>query len=246
MITRLWKLRYLRIAGMAVGAFAVAGAAVIVTASAAGVSFGSKPAGANPVSATDAKTQSTACAAFMKHFAEDLHKSQAEINAAFQKAIGDTLADEVKSGQITQAQADAIKKKLANQTPCTLPSSAPRGHGGDKSAIGVYMQQYVAAAAAALGISESQLTADLKAGQSLSQIAAAQHVSEADFRTRVIANLKPALDKAVADKKLTADQEQRIITALQTGPLPLWNHPAPRPKTPVSPAPSVTPSPKTV
>jgi ribosomal protein S20 len=202
----------------------VAGAAVVVTASAAGVSFGSnKPAGTTNVAAADAKTQSSACAAFMKHFAEDIHKTQAEINAAFQKAISDTLADEVKSGQITQAQADAIKKKLAGQTPCTLPSTAPHGSGGDKARIGAYMQQYITAAAAALGISEAQLKTDLSSGQSLSQVAAARHVSEADFRTKLIANLKPVLDKAVTDKKLTADQEQKIIGALQTGPLPLWN-----------------------
>jgi hypothetical protein len=229
MITRLWKVRYLRIVGMAAGAVAVTGAAVIVTASAAGVSFGTKPAATTNVAAADANTQSTACTAFMKHFADQLHKSQAEINTAFQKAIADTLADEVKSGQITQGQADAIKKKLAGQTPCRLPSTT-RGHGGNKAPIGAYMQQYVTAAAAALGISEAQLKTDLSTGQSLSQVASAQHVSEADFRTKLIANLKPVLDKAVTDKKLTADQEQKIISALQTGPLPLWSTAVKHPK----------------
>ena len=230
MITRLWKIRYLRIAGMALGAVAVAGAAIVVTASAAGVSLGPKPAGAGNVQAADVKTQSSACADFMKHFADDIHKSQAEINGAFQKAIAETLADEVKSGQITQAQADAIKKKLANQTPCTLPSAAPRGHGGQKAPLGAYMQQYLTEAAAALGISQTQLKTDLAAGQSLSQVAAAQHVSEADFRTKLIANLKPVLDKTVTDKKLTSAQEQQIISALQNGPLPLWNAAVKRPK----------------
>jgi hypothetical protein len=224
MIARLAKLRYVRVAALAVGAVAVAGAAVVVTASAAGVSFGFRPA-ASTQSAVEANSSaSTVCADFMKHFAVEIGKSQAEINAAFQKALADTLADEVKSGQITQAQADAIKKKLASQTPCALPSSVGHGH-GDK-ALGAYMQQYLSAAAAALGISETQLMTDLKNGQSLSQVAAAQNVSEADFRTRLIANLKPALDQAVTDKKLTAAQEQMIITRLQTGELPLWNMPA--------------------
>ena len=140
----------------------------------------------------------------------------ARSRTAFQKAVGETLADEVKSGQITQAQADAIKQKLANQTPCTLPSAA--GRTGDKGAIGAYLQQYMSAAASALGITQAQLTTDLKNGQSLSQIAAAQKVSEADFRTRLIANLMPALDKAVADKKLTAAQEQAIVNRLLSSP----------------------------
>ncbi len=225
MIATLAKLRYVRVAALAVGAVAVAGAAVVVTASAAGMSFGFRPAATTQSAVAANSSASTVCGSFMKHFAVEIGKSQAEINAAFQKAVADTLADEVRSGQITQAQADAIKKKLANQTPCTLPSTAARGGGGDK-ALGAYMQQYLSAAAAALGVSQTQLMTDLKNGQSLSQVAAAQHVTEADFRTRLIANLKPALDQAVADKKLAAAQEQMIINRLQTGELPLWNRPA--------------------
>jgi hypothetical protein len=236
------RVRILRVAGLAVGAVAVGVAAIAITASAAGMSFGfnrsaSPQASGNTVNAVDSASSSAACTDFMKHFAVEIGKTQAQINSAFQKAIADTLADEVKSGQITQAQADAIKAKLANQTPCTLPSM--RKPGGDKTAIGAYMQQYLAAAAAALGISQTQLTTDLKSGQSLSQIATAQHVSEADFRTKLIAGLKPALDQAVTDKKITSAQEQAIISRLQTGPLPLWNLPAHKPK----PAATASPSP---
>src|SRR2546430_7593489 len=242
MINRIWKLRHLRVAGLAAGVVAVAGAAVVVTASASGMGFGLRPSSAaqsnhSELAAVEANTSSTACSNFMKHFAVEISKSQAEINSAFQRAIADTLADEVKSNQITQAQADAIKKKLANQTPCALPAAAPHG-GGNKAEIAAYMQQYVAAAALALGITEAQLKADLAGGQSLSQVATAQKVSEADFRSKLINNLKPALDKAVTDKKLTADQETAILNRLNTGPLPLWNAPTRKPK----PATNATPS----
>jgi hypothetical protein len=220
----------------------VAGAAIAITASAAGVSFNLRPAGsAQPAeagpTAADAAASSAACTDFMKHFAVEISKTQAQINSAFQKAIADTLADEVKSGQITQAQADAIKKKLASQSPCALPATAPRGGSTAKPAIAAYMQQYLTAAASALGITQAQLTADLKARQSLSQVAAAQHVSEADFRTKVIANLKPTLDKAVTNKTITAAQEQTLLKQLQTGPLPLWNPPVKHTK----PTPAATP-----
>ena len=165
-------------------------------------------------------------------------KSAAGLVAALVAAEKTEIAAAVTAGRLTQAQADAIKQKLANQTPCTLPSAA--GRTGDKGAIGAYLQQYMSAAASALGITQAQLTTDLKNGQSLSQIAAAQKVSEADFRTRLIANLKPALDKAVADKKLTAAQEQAIVNRLQTGPLPLWQKAArrPKPSTTASPSPA--------
>src|SRR2546428_222721 len=196
MITRLWKLRRLRVAGFAVGAVAIAGIAVVATASAAGMSFGFRPNTSSQsqsdasLAAAQSRASSAACGEFMSHFAVEIGKSQAQINAAFQKAIADTLADEVKAGHLTQAQADTIKKKLANQTPCSLPSLAPRG---DKTAIAAYMAQYLTAAASALGITETMLKTDLKNGQSLSQVASAQKVSEADFRTKLIASTNESI-----------------------------------------------------
>jgi len=241
-MTTLSRARILRVAGLSIGAVAVGIAAIAVTASASGMSLNfnrtSAPQSApgSSLTAVDASSSSAQCSTFMKHFAVEIGKTQAQINSAFQKAIADTLADEVKSGQITQAQADGIKAKLANQTPCTLPNiRTPRG---DKTALGAYMQQYLAAAASALGITQTQMTTDLKSGQSLSQIAAAQHVSEADFRTKLIAGLKPALDQAVTDKKITSAQETLILQRLQTGELPLWNPPMKRPKPAASPAPA--------
>jgi hypothetical protein len=67
-------------------------------------------------------------------------------------------------------------------------------------------------------------------------------VSESTFRTKLIANLKPALDKAVSDGKITQSQEQMLLNRLQTGTLPLWNRaPAPRrPKAGASPTASPT------
>jgi len=244
-MTTFSRARIVRVAGLSIGAVAVGVAAIAVTASASGMTLNfnrtsaPQPAPASLLTAVDASSSSAQCSAFMKHFAVEIGKTQAQINSAFQKAIADTLADEVKAGQITQTQADAIKAKLANQTPCTLP--AVRTPGGDKTAIGAYMQQYLAAAATALGITQTQLTTDLKSGQSLSQVAAAQHVSEADFRTKLIAGLKPALDQAVSQKKITSAQETLILQRLQTGPLPLWSLPARKPR---ATAPATTTSPK--
>lgn len=245
MITKLGKARQLRIAGFALAGVAVAGAAVAVTASAAGFTLGFKPNGSSqPAAASSAalsqsSTSSTVCSDFMSHLAVRMGKSQAQINTAFQQAIADTLADQVKNKQITQAQADQIAKKLAGQTPCTLAQTMPaKGH-AKPAGIGAYMQAYESAAAGALGITPDQLKADLAAGQSLSQIAATQHVSEADFRTKLIANLQPTLDAAVANKTLTATQEQAIINQLKTGELPLWNRPAhPKPGATATPTPT--------
>jgi hypothetical protein len=254
-IKPLSSFRHLRIAGFAIGAVAVTGAAVLVTAWAAGFTVGMRPAShsqpaANTVSSLDqAASASTVCSGFISHLASDLGKSQSQVNAAVRKAIGETLADEVKDKQITQAQADAIKQRLAGQPPCSLAAGLgkkPRPVAG--APTGAYMQQLLAAAASALNITPAKLQADLASGSSLSQIASAQNppVTEAQFRTKLIAQIKPLLDTAVTNKKLTAAQEQTILQRLQSGPIQFWNKPIRKQKPPVPPGASATPAPATI
>ena len=249
-MTRLAKLRYLRVVGFAAGAVAVAGAAVLVTASASGLNVGlraSSPpqaAQAAPASINQQATASAVCNDFLSHLSSDLGKSQSQVSSAIQKAIGDTLADEVKNKDLTQTQADAIKQKLTSQPPCTLAGlgKTPAAPGASPK-NGAYTQQLMSAAASALGISDAQLKADLAKRMSLSQIAAAQNppVTEAQFRTSLIVKLKPLLDAAVANKQLTSTQQQAILQRLQAGPIPFWNAPMPRKTTPPgSPAAATT------
>lgn len=239
-ITKLANLSFLRIAGLAAGAAVVSGAAVLVTASAAGYSvpfLTSSSHGARSTTVSidlQAGTPSAVCSDFISHFSSDLNTSQAAVNAAFQKAIGETLADEVKNGKLTQARADAIKKRLAGQAPCAI---APRLR-APGAALGAFRPALLSAAASALGITDQTLKTDLGKGMTLSQIAAAQKVTEAQFRSRLIAKLTPVLDAAVTNKKLTTTQEQAIIKRLQTGPIPLWNKPRPPGKAGAKPAPT--------
>jgi hypothetical protein len=235
-MTRFAKLRYLRVAGLAAGAVAVAGTAVLVTASAAGLNVGFRPTSqqagqAETASISQQATASAVCSDFLSHLSKDLGKTQSQVNSAIQKAIGETLADEVKNKTLTQAQADAIKQKLANQPPCSLAGSlGPKAAPGSAVKPATYTQQLLSAAALALGISDAQLKTDLAKGMTLSQIAAAHNppVTEAQFRTSLIARLKPLLDTAVTNKQVTSAQEQAILKRLQTGPIPLWSKPPPR------------------
>jgi len=236
--------RHLRILGFAAGAVAIAVGAVWITASAAGLNIGfhspSQSLPASDATAAGAGKASAACTDFMTHFASNLGTTQTKVDAAFQKAAGQTIDDEVKNGDITQAQADALKKKLTNQSPCSLlPASAGKG---SASELGAYKQAFLSAAASALGITDTQLKADLAQGMTLSQIAAAQAppVTEAQFRSRLIAKLTPMLDAAVAKKTLTTAQEKAIIQKLQTGPMPYWNTPMRQPKKATTASPTPT------
>jgi hypothetical protein len=229
-MTSFLKSRYFRIAGFAAGAVAVSGAAVLVTASAAGYNVSFRPSSSQPALATTAsiaqKANATAiCSSFISHLSSDLGKTQAQVNAAIQKAMGETLADQVKNGDLTQTQADAISKNVATQQPCAVTGVGRLGDAGNSATIGAYMPQMVSAAASVLGVSETQLKTDIAAGKSLSEIAGAKNppVTEAEFRTNLITKLKPLLDTAVTNKKLTTTQAQAILQRLQTGPIPMWN-----------------------
>ena len=240
MINKLAHLTFIRVAGLAAGAAAVSAAVVLVSASAAGYNLPFLASSSSPSQTTAASLDqrvgqpSALCTDTLNHLSGDLNTSQAALNAAYQKAIGETLADEVKSGKLTQARADAIKQRLAGKAPCAIANGLlPR------PGLAAFRPALLSAAASALGISDATLKADLGKGMTLSQIAAAQHVTEAQFRDRLIAKLKPVLDAAVTNKKLTPAREQAIIKRLQTGPIPLWNKPIHKPAATPS---TITPS----
>jgi hypothetical protein len=69
----------------------------------------------------------------------------------------------------------------------------------------------LAGAGGYLGLSKSQLLKQLGSGKSLAQIAKAQGKSVSGLEAAMLAKFKASLDKAVAAKKLSSAQEQRIL-----------------------------------
>ncbi len=69
----------------------------------------------------------------------------------------------------------------------------------------------LAGAAGYLGLSESQLLKQLGSGKSPAQIAKAQGKSVSGLEAAMVAKIKARLDRAVAAKKLTSAQEQKIL-----------------------------------
>lgn len=227
--------RIIKIAVAVAGAMLVAGAAVVITASAAGVPVGlvaaTSPSPKAPGSSDSAMAQY--CQAFVNNFASDLGKKPAEVQAAGQKAFGQTLDQAVKDGKLTQAQADQMKQKAAGGSLC---SGVPFGHlgerapGGQGPTPGGAGGMFVGDAARALGMSEPDLQAALKNGQTLQQIAASKGMSEQQFRDAFTGQVKNDLDAKVKAGALTQAQEDGILNRLKTGPLPFWNQ-AVHPKT---------------
>ncbi len=222
-----------RIALVAAGGLLIAVAAIAVTASAAGLHVGpvaaSSSAARTTSPATGATKAQTYCQDFAKNFASKLGKTQDQVNAAARDAFKQTLKDAVTKGDLTQAQADKMLARMPAGNACaaTLDRIGAAAKAKAAGALQQYMQAYLAAAASALHLAggADELKADLKQGQSLSQIAAKQGVSEGDFKTSVVNALKPQLDQAVTDKKITQTQEDELIKKYQAGDPPLWNAP---------------------
>ena len=219
--------RFLRIAIPVVGALLVAGGAIAVTASAAGLRVSPLAAATtpSPKAATGAAAagsgKTAACQAYMAHLATQLNVTPAKLDAAAHAAAKATVQDQVKSGKITQAQADKIEAKLPSASAGFC--SGAINELGKAPRASLAKSAYLTAAAAALGVTETQLKADLKAGQNLSQVAAAQKVSEADFKAKVTASIKAKLDAAVAAKTITQAQEDAQLAKLQAGDPPYWS-----------------------
>jgi len=224
--------RHLRIALPVLGALLVAAGAVAVTASAAGLKLGAIAATSSPSPKTaspsgpSSSSAGGACQAYLGHLASHLGVSQSKLDAAATAAAKDTIQEQVTKGALTQAQADKLTAKVGTGSFCSAAvNGIGRAHpGSGKTAAGM-MGEYLSAAAAALGVTDAQLKTDLKNGQSLSQVAAAQNLSEADFKAKVQATLKPKLDAAVAAGKLTQAQEDEALAKFQQGDPPLWSSP---------------------
>jgi hypothetical protein len=112
-------------------------------------------------------------------------------------------------------------QRLAGRARCAIANRLHPAPGG----LGAFRPALLSAAASALGVTDQALKSDLAKGMSLSRVAAAQNVTEADFRSRLIAKLTPVLDAAVTNKQITAAQEQEILNRLQSGQIPFWTRP---------------------
>lgn len=202
------------LAGLAVGASAYNNGAVrsLLTAT--------KPA---------PKTGANACQGFVHHLAKDLGKSDSQTSSALKQAAGQTIDDAVAQGRLTAAQAARLKAAL-NRNGCSFPRSW--GHRG--ADFGIRME-VIKAAAETLHLTPSQLMADVAQGKSISSLA--NGMTEAQFRTALIANLKTDLDGLVAKGRITQAQEDAFLARMQTAPIPFWSSGLHRrlPVAPVSP-----------
>jgi hypothetical protein len=156
-----------------------------------------------------------------------------------QQAVTDVRNEDIDAalarGDITQQQADAMKKRAAETPGFGGPGfgRGPGGMGGPKGFGGIFGFGIAGDAeqklADFLGIPKTQLDTELKADNAtLASVAAAHRKSADDLKTFITSSVKTALDKQVADQKLTQTREDAILAALATNLDNLINHPLPQ------------------
>jgi hypothetical protein len=117
----------------------------------------------------------------------------------------DAIKKLVDDGTITQAQADAVLKALQD----ARPERGPGGRGGPGKGH-FFKQEGLAAAAKAIGIDESALRDELKAGKSLADVAKAHGVDRQKVVDALVAEEKSRTAAAVAAGKITQEQATKI------------------------------------
>lgn len=189
--------------------------------------------------------------AFLNDVAKRLNVTPAQLSAALKAARLDQIDAAVKAGKLTQAQADALKKDIQNGTPPRFaPGAGPAGPGFPGPGAGPgpgfrgpghpgfkrgffgpppLTRAAIDPVAKYLGLTEAQLRKQVMSGKSLAQIAKAQGKSTSGLEQTITAAIKTRLDKAVANKRITAAQEQKILTGLSKRLDPLINATPPKP-----------------
>ena len=167
--------------------------------------------------ATATPTTNTYCEQYLQDLATRLGVSVSALQQDKLSAREDVLAQMVKDGKLTQSQATSIEQQLQSHQACTGKGNGV-GRGIVLGSLKQYLPNVESQVAQGLKLTSSQLTADLKNGQSLNQVATAQGVTSAQLHTIVLNAVQSAVNQAVKDGNLTQAQATDFMTGLQQHP----------------------------
>ena len=144
--------------------------------------------------------------------AKQLGVDASKLDAALKKALSNRVDAAVQAGQLTKAQGDELKTRIAaGEVPLI---GVGRGlEGGKHSGIG-HRVGGLDAAAGYLGLTEEALKTSLGNGSTLAEIAAEQGKSVAGLKEALVTEAKTDLAQAVQDGRMTAAQQTEMLADL--------------------------------
>lgn len=119
------------------------------------------------------------------------------------------------AGGLAQAASPSPKP-----TPSASASQGVPDPRADRRAIRVAV---VESEADILGISPKTLRQELRKGQKVSDLAKAKGMTQEQFETKLVANLKPRLQALVGRKVITQAQADKVLDRISKGHIPFWN-----------------------
>ena len=157
---------------------------------------------------------------FLDRVAQKLGIDTPKLQEAVKSAANDEVDAAVQRGDLTQQQADKIKQGIANgKLPgFNGPLFGDHGHGkkGFEFGFGFFGADSTRLADF-LGITQDQLKTELRADNAtLASVAQAHGKSRDDLKSFLTAQAKEQLDQAVSSGKLTQQQADSMLAALQS------------------------------
>lgn len=146
--------------------------------------------------------------------AKQLGVDASKLDAALKKALANRVDAAVAAGQITKAQGDAMKARIATgEVPLVGvgPGAGPNGHG--PNGHGHHFAD-LDAAASYLGVTEAALRTSLRDGSTLAEIAKAKGKSVDGLKDALVAAAKADLAQAVKDGRVTEAMQTEILADL--------------------------------
>ena len=156
---------------------------------------------------------------FLARVAGHLGISTQKLEDATKAAAIDQVNADLQAGRITKAQADELKARIEKgEAPLFL--GGPRHFGphrfGDFGHVPFGAHGHLSVAADYLGLTVPQLFQKLANGQSLADVAKAQHKSVDGLKKAIVNGAKQDLDQAVKSGFLTEAQAKEALSALQS------------------------------
>jgi hypothetical protein len=138
-------------------------------------------------------------------------KTVAGLENAIYADVQAHLDQAVAKHRLTKAQEQTLLVRLKSRLDDLVNHAFPQAAG---ARLGLRGPRLGAAVSAYLGITPAQLRTELRSGRSLAQIAVAHGKTAAGLKAAILAKVKARLDRAVAGKRLTTAQEQRVLDRL--------------------------------
>lgn len=147
--------------------------------------------------------------------AAKLGLTPAQLQAAFKAVLVERIDAKVAAGTLTPEQAATLKERIASAQGLGLGARKAFAEHAKAIKQGMIAKaKRLAPVAALLEMTREELRAELKAGKSLAEIAAAKGVSKTDLVTAMTKPAKDRLAKAVAAGRLTQARADELLERL--------------------------------